>query len=217
MRILLVDNHPSFRQALARLLEYELAPEAIIQGGSVAEARRVLREVGPLDVALLDRQLSDGSGTDLIRHVHAASPDARVLLLTADADRLEVARAVELGAHGVLFKTAAVDEIVAAIRRVCAGERLLAPEEVIELLQLVGRQRDEEREVQQVLARLTPREREILQALAAGLGDRELADQLHMSVRTARTHMTNILAKLGVESRLQALVFALRHGVARIE
>ncbi len=216
MRILLVDDHPSFRQSLALLLRYELEPEAIVQAGSVEEARRVLGGAGAIDVAILDRQLPDGSGTDLVRAVHAASPGAGVLLLTAAADRLEVARAVERGADGVLCKTATVVEIVGAIRRLCAGERLLAPAEVIELLWLDGQRREEERAAQQALARLTPREREVLQALADGLSDQELAERLHLSVRTARTHMANILAKLGVESRLQALVFALRHGLARV-
>ncbi len=216
MRILLVDDHPSFRQSLALVLRYELEPEAIVQAGSVEEARRVLGEAGAIDVAILDRHLPDGSGTELVQAIHAASPGAGVLLLTAAADRLEVARAVERGADGVLFKTATVEEIVGAIRRLYAGERLFAPGEIIELLRLGGQQREEERAAEHALTRLTPREREVLQALAEGLSDQDLAERLHVSVRTARTHMANILAKLGLESRLQALVFALRHGVARI-
>ncbi len=223
-RVLLVDDHPSFRQALAFMLRQEPEVDAVAQAGSLAEARGALaggagngNGGGQIDVAVLDLDLPDGHGADLIKDVHAASPDARVLILTASTDRYDAARAVEIGADGVLLKTGTIEEILAAVRRLAAGESLLAQREVIELLRLAGQRREEKREAQLALDRLTRREREVLQALADGLNDKEMADRLHMSVRTARTHMVNILGKLGVESRLQALIFALRHGIARIE
>jgi DNA-binding NarL/FixJ family response regulator len=212
-RVLLVDDHPSFRQALAFLLRHEPGIAAIAQAGSLAEARARL---AGCDVAVLDLDLPDGNGADLVRPFHAANPGGKVLILTASTERLDIARAVELGADGVLLKTATTDAILDAVRRLGAGEPLLAPGEVVALLRLAGQRREVTREALVAVERLTPREREVLQALADGLSDRELAERLHLSVRTARTHMVNILAKLGVESRLQALIFALRHGIVRI-
>jgi RNA polymerase sigma factor (sigma-70 family) len=123
---------------------------------------------------------------------------------------------VEAGAAGVMLKTRAVSEITDAIRRLHAGEALLSVRETIEMLRLITRQREEQRTVEATIARLTPREREVLQALAAGLSDREIAQQFHVSTETVRTHMVNLLHKLEVDSRLKALVFALKHGLATI-
>ena len=203
------------------MLRQEPEIDAVAQAGSLAEARGVLagggNGNGGIDVAVLDLDLPDGHGADLIKDVHAACSDARVLILTASTDRYDAARAVEVGADGVLLKVSTIEEILAAVRRLAAGEPLLSQREVIELLRLAGQRREEEREAQSALDRLTRREREVLQALADGLNDKEMAERLHMSVRTARTHMVNILGKLGVESRLQALIFALRHGIARLD
>jgi DNA-binding NarL/FixJ family response regulator len=96
------------------------------------------------------------------------------------------------------------------------GEQLLELSEVVELLRIAGRRREQDRSAQVVISRLTRREREVLQALADGLNDREIAERLHISTETVRTHMVNILRKLGVDSRLQALVFAARHGIVKI-
>ena len=215
--VLLVDDHPSFRQALAFMFEREPGVDAVAQAGSLAEARGVLGGPEEIDVAVLDLDLPDGSGADLIRDVHAARSDARVLILTASTDRYDAAQAVEAGADGILLKAATIEEILDAVRRLAIGEQLLSQHEVIELLRLVGQRRQEERAARRALDQLTPRELQVLQALADGLSDQEMAERLHLSVRTARTHMTNILAKLRVESRLQALIFALRHGIVRLD
>jgi DNA-binding NarL/FixJ family response regulator len=116
-----------------------------------------------------------------------------------------------------LHKTAELEEVVEAVQRLSAGEALLPLEEVVELLRFAGARKDEEYEAQQAIARLTPREREILQALAEGLDSHGIAERLYISLRTERNHMTSILAKLGAHSRLQALVFAVRHGVVSID
>ena len=216
-RVLLVDDHPSFRQALAFMLRQQPGVDAVAQAGSLAEARGVLGGPEEIDVAVLDLDLPDGSGADLIKDVHAACSDARVLILTASTDRYDAAQAVEVGADGILLKAATIEEILDAVRRLAIGEQLLSQHEVIELLRLVGQRRQEERAARRALDQLTPRELQVLQALADGLSDQEMAERLHLSVRTARTHMTNILAKLRVESRLQALIFALRHGIVRLD
>jgi DNA-binding NarL/FixJ family response regulator len=171
---------------------------------------------GGVDVAVVDLGLPDGYGGDLIRELRAHNPQAQALVLTASLDQAEIARAVESGAAGVLHKSAGMDEVVEAVRRLRAGETLLPLEEVVELLRFAGFRREQEHEARQAIAQLTPREREVLQALAEGLDGPEIAERLNISIPTERNHMASILAKLGVHSRLQALVFALRYGVVDV-
>jgi DNA-binding NarL/FixJ family response regulator len=169
-----------------------------------------------VDLGIIDLSLPDGEGTDLIEELREANPDFAALVLTASLDRMEHARAVEAGATGVLHKSADVDAILDATRRVGDGETLLSDDELISLLRLAGQNREEEVEARASIEQITPREMEVLQMLAEGLSNKEIAAELHMSVDTERTHMMNILNKLGVHSRLQALVFAARHGLVKI-
>jgi len=215
IRVMLVEDHASFRQAAASVFEREAGFEVVGQAGSLAEARKMLKQ-GPPDVAVIDLILPDGYGWDLIKELRAANRRAQALVLTAELGRAEIARAVEHGAAGVLHKTAELEEVVEAVQRLSAGEALLPLEEVVELLRFAGAHKDEEHEAQQAIAHLTPREREILQLLAEGLDSHGIAERLYICLRTERNHMTNILAKLGAHSRLQALVFAVRHGVVSI-
>ena len=214
IRVLLVDDHLSFREAMAIVFGLQPDITVVAQAGSLAEARDVLADV---DLAVVDLGLPDGSGLDLIGELRAVNPQGAVLVLTASSDRTQFARAVETGAAGVLHKSTPLHELVGAVRRLTAGEQLLSVSEVLELLRLAGQQRRQDRDAGQALRGLTPREREVLQLLTEGLNDKEIAQRLHVSPQTARTHMENILNKLGVNSRLQALVFALRHGVVTLD
>ena len=215
--ILLVDDHASFRQTLAFVFDQQPDFEVVAQAGSLAEARRVLEGVeNGADLGVIDLSLPDGEGTDLIKDLREANEDFAALLLTASLDRTDHARAVEAGAAGVVHKSADVDEILDAARRISEGETLLSPEELVEMLRIASQNRDEEREARANIEQLTKREREVLQALSEGLSNKEIAQRLHMSVDTERTHMMNILNKLGVHSRLQALLFAARHGLVEI-
>jgi len=116
----------------------------------------------------------------------------------------------------VLNKTAPLDEVVGAVERLRAGETLMPLSEVVEMLRFAGARREEEHEARRAVESLTPREREVLQALAEGLDSAGIAERLNISLRTMRNHMASILSKLGVHSQLQALVFALRHGVVEV-
>ena len=214
IRVLLVDDHLSFREAMAIVFGLQPDITVVAQAGSLAEARDVLADV---DLAVVDLGLPDGSGLDLIGELRAVNPQGAVLVLTASSDRAQFARAVEAGAAGVLHKSTPLHELVGAVRRLTAGEQLLSVSEVLELLRLAGQQRRQDRDAGLAWRGLTPREREVLQLLAEGLNDKEIAQRLHVSPQTARTHMENILNKLGVNSRLQALVFALRHGVVTLD
>jgi RNA polymerase sigma factor (sigma-70 family) len=214
IRLLLVDDHAAFRQPLAFMLDLEPDFSVVGQAESVAEARQMTTE---FDVAVVDLTFPDGSGVDLVRSLRTSNPSGCVVMLTASQDHAARAMAVEAGAAGLLHKSASLAEIIDAVRRLGAGEQLLDLEETIVLLRLAGQQRERDRAAQQAIARLTPREREVLETLTDGMTDREIGECLNISAETVRTHMVNILHKLGVDSRLQALVFAARHGAVKIE
>ena len=214
-RILLVEDHASFRQTLAFVFDREPEFEVVAQAGSIAEARQVIDGL-EVDLGVMDLSLPDGEGIELIKDLRESNPHFAALVLTASLDRAEHARAVESGAAGILHKSSGVDEIMDATRRLGEGETLLSQDELIALLRLAGQSREEEREARASIEQITPREKEVLQALAEGLSNKEIAAKLHVSVDTERTHMMNILNKLGVHSRLQALLFAARHGLVEI-
>jgi two-component system nitrate/nitrite response regulator NarL len=136
--------------------------------------------------------------------------------LSASSDRKHLSTAIEAGAAGVMHKSAPMGDLVQAVRRLHAGEQLLSQEEVIEALRYLARVRKSNRGAQLASDKMPPREREVLQALAEGSSDKEIARRLHVGEGTVHTHVTNILSKLEVSSRLQALVFAVRHGVVTI-
>ena len=180
-------------------------------------ARKILEDkVSEADVAIVDLNLPDGYGGDLIKDLHAVDPRAQALVLSATLDRAEVARAVESGAAGVLHESAGMDEVMEAVRRMRAGETLLPLEEVVELLRFARIRREQEQEARQALTQLTPREKEVLQALAEGLDSKDIAKRLSISATTERNHVASILAKLGLHSRLQALVLAVKHGIVEL-
>jgi DNA-binding NarL/FixJ family response regulator len=212
-RVVLVEGHGAFREALAFVFDREQGLEVVAQAGSLAEARE---QLGGIDLAVVEPDLPDGDGTELIGALRATNPGAAVLVLTASPDRAAHARAVGAGAAGVLHKSVRVGEVVDAARRLVAGEGLLSAQEVVELLRLSDRTRERDREARRRVERLTPREREVLRALAEGLSDREISESLGLEVGTVRNHLVSVFGKLGVNSRLQALVFALRHGVVEI-
>src|SRR5215208_4228655 len=196
VRILLIEDHATVREALAATFEREEGFEVVGQAGSIEEARGMLG-MESVDVAVVDLGLPDGYGGDLIKDIREANPHAQALVLSASLERAQIAQAVQSGAAEVLNKTAPLDEVV-------------------EMLRFAGARREEEHEARRAVESLTPREREVLQALAEGLDSAGIAERLNISLRTMRNHMASILSKLGVHSQLQALVFALRHGVVEV-
>ena len=215
-RIFLVEDHASFRQALAFMFEREGEFVVAGQAGSLAEAHAFLgRSPDDFDVVVVDLSLPDGDGFGLIAEL-SSRPNVMTLVLSASLEPTRFARAVEAGASGVLHKSAPIGEIVDAVRRLRSGEALLSPAEVVEMLRMVSRRRQEEYEAKRAIEKLTPREKQVLSALGEGLDSRDIAEKLHITIETERTHMVNILGKLDVHSRLQALVFATRHGLVEI-
>jgi DNA-binding NarL/FixJ family response regulator len=213
VRVLLVEDHVAVREAFSAAFARDPRFEVVGEAGSLAKARLLLAGV---DVAIIDLGLPDGSGGELIEQLRLASPRAEALVLSASVDRSEMVRAVECGAAGILNKTARLEEIVATVLRLRAGEPLLSVDETVELLREGAQLREREHTDRSAIAQLTRRERDVLRALAEGHGTQQIAELLHISVATERNHITNILAKLGVHSQLQALVLAARYGVVEI-
>jgi len=214
-RVLLIEDHISFSQAFVHLLNKEPEFEVVGQAASVKEAQRDLLGI-EADIAIVDLGLPDGDGVELIRELRLLSPMVKVLVLTSSIDRGQIARAVEAGAAGIVHKSASLAEITDAMERLLAGEALLPPEEMVELLRMAVQEKERQHQEQLAIMKLTAREIEVLEALANGLDSEEIAKRLHMSIETERTHIVNILKKLKVHSRLGAVIFAVRHGVVEI-
>lgn len=216
IKVLLVDDHASAREPLAFMLDHEPDLVVVAATGSIAESRQVIADGVEIDVALIDLGLPDGWGTELFGAIHSSSPGAVALVLTAHTDRVLQARALAEGAAGVVHKSADVSEIADAVRRVHAGEPLVSAREVADAVALAAADRRDRDVADRLLGQLTPREHDVLQALADGLADKEIAERLAIGGGTVRTHVNSILMKLGVRSRLQAVVLAARHGALTV-
>lgn len=214
INILLVEDHAVFRQALALAFSLDPGLDVVREAGTVTEGKGSLENV---DVAVVDLDLPDGSGAELIAEMHQVNPVAEALVLTASRQRVDIARAIEAGAAGVLHKSTPLQEIVEAVKKIAAGEALISRRELIEHIQLSRQQREAQQETTAIVARLTGRERDVLMALGEGLSDREIAERLFVSKETVHTHMVNMMGKLGVDSRMQALIFALKAGLVKLD
>lgn len=219
--VFIVEDHASFRQSLAMLLDYEEDFEVVGQAGSLEEARNFLKSLGKDDAApsvgLLDLNLPDGEGTEIIGDFQRANPEFSALILTASIEDIEHARAIEAGASGVLNKASDVDEILEALRTLARGESLMKQAQIVKMIQMAARVRQERLKAEESVARLTKREMQVLTALSTGKSNKEIARDLRISVDTERTHMVNILSKLGAHSRLQALVIGVQVGLVHID
>lgn len=213
-RVLLVEDHVSFSESLALMLDKEPDIRVVGRAGSVGEAAKLLKTEA--DIAVMDLGLPDGDGTEVMWELREANPEIKILVLTSSVEREQIARAVEAGAGGFLHKSAGVGEIVGAIRALAAGEALIPPEEIIELLRLAAQKREEWHRQRLAVMKLTRREIQVLEALAEGLDSEGIARRLNITVETERTHIVNILNKLKAHSRLEAVVIAVRHGVVEI-
>lgn len=208
IRVLLVDDHQLLTGSLAQLLGREDDIEVAGIAATVAETKTLLRE--RLDVVLMDYRLPDGTGAEATRAVKARWPQCRVVMLTAVNDDETVLESIQAGADGYLTKDHAVDDIVGAVRAAHAGETLLPRSVIIGIAERVAAARDRGGERIRIEP-LTPRELDVLRALADGLSTPEICERLSIAPNTLRTHVQNIMGKLRVHSKLEAVAFALRH------
>ena len=208
IRVLLVDDHQLLTGALSRMMANEADIQVVGIAATVAEAKTIARE--RLDVVLMDYRLPDGTGAEATRAIKARWPAARVVMLTALNDDETVLESIQAGADGYLTKDRAVEDVVSAVRAAHAGETLLPRSVIVGIAQRVAAARDRGTERRQIDP-LTPRELEVLRALTEGLSTPEICERLFIAPNTLRTHVQNIMGKLRVHSKLEAVAFALRH------
>jgi DNA-binding NarL/FixJ family response regulator len=156
------------------------------------------------------------SGIDATRRIKDASPATKVVIMTAHDDERLLVEAVEAGASGFLSKDEAAEEVLSAAKAAADGEVLIDPGTLTRLLAQVAREREEQRDAMKLLGDLTEREREILQLLAQGKRNDDIATQLFISPQTVQTHVRNILGKLRVHSKLEAVAFAVKNGAIHV-
>jgi two-component system, NarL family, nitrate/nitrite response regulator NarL len=208
IRVLLVEDHQLLADALSAMLAREPDMEVVGIAGTVADAKLMSRE--RLDVVLMDYRLPDGTGVEATRAIKARWPAARVVMVTALTDDETVLESIQAGADGYMTKDRAAEEVVAAVRAAHAGETLLPRSVIIEIARRVAaaRERGDER---RIVEPLTPRELEILRALTEGMSTPEICGRLFIAPNTLRTHVQNIMGKLRVHSKLEAVAFALKY------
>jgi DNA-binding NarL/FixJ family response regulator len=219
LRVMLVEDHASFRQALAFMLAQDQDFEVVAQAGTLAEARRVLDERdGPdrIEASVIDLALPDGNGAELVGDLNGHNPGMTVLVLSATLSRENLTKAVQAGADGVLDKLAGVGEIVGELRRISAGAALPSQQQVVEALLSIDQHHDPDSHERTALGSITSREKEMLRALAEGLNSEEIAERLSMTAEEEHAHVANIITKLGARSRLQALAVAARLGIVEV-
>ncbi len=208
IRVLLVDGHRLVLDALTRVIGMEPDMRIVGTAVSVAEAREAAAV--PVDVVLMDYRLQDGTGVEATRLIKARWPSCRVLMLTGIDDDETILESIQAGADGYLTKDRLVADVVDAVRAAHDGAILLPRSTIVTIARRVAEARDR-RAVQAPVVRLTPRELEILRALTEGLSTREIGDRLAITPNTLRTHVQNIMGKLHVHSKLEAVAYALRH------
>lgn len=219
IRLLLVDDHVMLRQGTAELLRREPDLEIVGEAGDGQEAVELAHVLRP-DIVVMDVRMPVLSGVEATRRIREALPDVQVLVLTAHDDDQYIFSLLQAGASGYLLKTAPVSELVQAIRLVRAGESPLDPAIARKVVvHMSGGQRPPAAIGADVspIQELTARELEVLQLLARGLSNRTIADELYVSDRTVQAHLTSIFAKMGVTSRLEAVLTAIRRGWLMLE
>jgi DNA-binding NarL/FixJ family response regulator len=216
IRVLIVDDHTVFAESLALVINFQRDMEAVGTANTCVSALESVPKLAP-DVVLLDVMLPDGDGIDVAEAVKHIQPAIKTVILTSATEDDVLLRAIDAGASGFITKTRAVDDVIAAVRAAHQGEILIPPTMLLGLLSRLHQRRRQEDAAHVTFEPLTPREREVLQALARGLDNRDAAVQLKISPNTLRTHLQNVMGKLHVHSKLEAVVIALKHGLIDVE
>jgi NarL family two-component system response regulator LiaR len=211
IRVLICDDHAIVRQGLQTFLELQDGIEVVGQAADGEEAVSKAAAMRP-DVVLMDLVMPRLDGIEAIRRIRAAQATAKIIVLTSFADDDKVFPAIKAGATGYLMKDVAPNELANAIRMASEGESILHPDVARRLISEVrGEHAQPPIEGAAELARLTVREREVLCEIARGRANKEIAQDLVLSEKTVKTHVSNILQKLGLADRTQAALFAVRH------
>ena len=203
IQVLIVDDHPVVRVGLRTMLDSE---ENISVKGVAGSAKEAIREVARLqpDVVLMDLRMPEMEGTEVIAELRRMQPDLRILVLTNYKTDDYILRALQAGAMGYLLKSTPQEEIVRAVEMVHANKRCIPPDIAERLAETVGREE------------LSQRELEVLTLVATGLTNKQIADRLFISDKTARNHVASCLVKLGAHDRTEATTTAMKRGLIRL-
>jgi DNA-binding NarL/FixJ family response regulator len=200
IRVLAVDDHPLLREGIAALIATEKDMELIGEASNGREALDLFRNFHP-DITLMDLQMPEMNGIDAIGAIRGEFPDARIIVLTTQPGDVQVSRALKAGARAYLLKGMLRKELLETIRAVHAGQKRLSSEIAAEIAEHATD------------GALTPREIEVLRLVAAGNANKEIGARLSLTEVTVKSHVKNVLAKLGANDRTHAVTIALKRGI----
>ena len=212
IRVLIVDDHALFRRGLEMVLAEEDDIEIVGQASDGTEAREKAGESLP-DVVLMDIRMPRSSGIDACRGMKEAAPSTKIVMLTISDEEEDLFEAIRAGASGYLLKDIPLDEVAETVRGVHGGQSLISPAMAGKLLTefaSMARGAEEERPQQLPAPKLTDREMEVLKLVARGMNNRDIAKELFISENTVKNHVRNILEKLQIHSRMEAVMVAVR-------
>ena len=207
IKVLIVDDHEMVRLGLSTYIGVQPDLEVVDQAENGQEGVEMALKDRP-DIILMDLVMPVKDGIEATKEILKAWPQARIIILTSFIDDAKVYPAMEAGAASYILKTATAEEIAKAIRQTASGERVLEPQVTTKMMNRMNHPQSQYDE-------LTNREREVLQLIAQGKSNQEIATELFITLKTVKTHVSNILAKLDVEDRTQAAIYALKHGLVK--
>ena len=208
---MIVDDHDLFRTGLRNLLE-EQGVQVAGEAASGTEAVRTVREIAP-DVVVMDLNMPGMGGVEATRHIASIAPLTRVVVLTISDEDADVMDAILAGACGYLLKDSSIDELMAGIRAASRGESLISPTIAAKVLQRMRATSAQPEIADTIRSELSDREIEVLKLIANGKDNALIAAELHISPKTVKNHISNILMKLQIDNRIQAAVYAVRSGI----
>lgn len=213
IRVLLCEDHTLFRELLSMALAEVEDIEVVGEASSVRESIDKVRDLSP-DVVVMDISMGDGSGIDATAQIKQMLPTANVVMITGSEDEADLFGSITAGASGYLLKNVRIEEIPEAIRAARNGTSVISPSIAPKLLaKFAAMSQPDQIEKQDIEVHLTERQLDILRLISTGLSDREIGGQLSISEGTVRTHVQRILQKFGKESRIEAVLSAVRKGL----
>jgi two-component system, NarL family, response regulator LiaR len=210
IKVLLVDDHEMVRIGLAAVLGTEEDIEVVGEAGNGQDGIRLALEYNP-DVVLMDLVMEGMDGIETTRRLLGQCPDCKVIVLTSFLDDEKIYPVIEAGAFSYLLKTSRANEIAQAIRAAVKGQPILESQVASKIMNRFRQPKPAHAPHEE----LTDREMEVLRLIASGKSNQDVADELFIGVKTVKFHVTNILAKLGVEDRTQAAIYAFKNGLAK--
>jgi DNA-binding NarL/FixJ family response regulator len=207
-----VDDHDLFRTGLRNLLDEQDEVQVVGECDNGTDALRAVRELAP-DVVVMDLNMPGISGVEATRQISMIAPLTRVLVLTISDQDNDVMDAIVAGACGYLLKDSSIVELMQGIRSAAIGESLVSPTIAAKVLQRLRASGESHREAELIQSELSDREIQVLKLIANGKDNSTIANELHISPKTVKNHISNILMKLQIENRIQAAVVAVRSGL----